>query len=158
MSKEDNGGPIARDVKWIMGTIVATGIGVVLVVSSLTRHEVTHVWRATQDHERRVNDSASGVILEFQRLLRTLQDDRRERMGDIEDGLNGVRRSLDALRDSPHGRAHGLTEILNRIEHELREIRRLVDPDDSAESSVETPDDAAEPSIEQTTGQDPEAR
>ena len=155
MSKEDNGSPIARDVKWIMGTIVATGIGVVLAVSSLTRHEVTHVWRATQDHERRVSDSASTVILELQRLLRTLQDDRRERMGAIEDELNGVRRSLDALRDSPHGRAHGLTELLNRIEHELKEIRRPVDPDDSAESSVETPGDVGGPSTEQATEPDP---
>ena len=50
-----------------------------------------------------------------------------------------------------------LTERLHRIEHDLKEIRRLADPDDSAESPVETLDDVGEPSTEQTTEQVPEA-
>lgn len=186
MGNGDNGGPMARDVKWIIGTIVATGIGVVLVVSSLARHEATHVWRAMEDHERRVNDSANGVIMELQMLLHTLQDDRRERMGDVEDKLSRIRRSLDALRDSSHGTTHGVAERLHRIAHELTEIRRLADPVDFAESSAETlenirqelaeirrrlpdpavstdsstenVDDSGEPSTDQTTEQDPEAR
>ena len=138
MGNENNGGPMARDVKWIIGTIVVTGIGVVLVVSALARHEATHVWREMRDHERRVNDSANSVIMELQLLLHTLRDDHRERMGDIEDRLNGVKRSLDALRDSPQGRAHGMAERLHGIAQELTEIRRLAELGDSAESSAET--------------------
>ena len=138
MGNGNSGGAMGRDVKWIIGTIVATGIGAVLIVNSFARHEASHLQAAMQDQERRINNSASGVIVEFHRLLHTLQDHRRERMGDIEDRLNRVGRSLDALRDSPHGKESGEAKRLGRIAQELKKIRRLIDSDDSAESSAET--------------------
>ena len=120
-----------KETKWLIGSIVAavivTGIGVGAVVSSLVGHQVAHVWNAMRDHEQRVNDSNSRVILELQMLLRPLQDDHREQMGDVEGKLSRIRRSLDALRDSSRGTTHGVVEGLQRIKHELTALSRDIE-------------------------------
>ena len=135
------GSPTERDTKWMIGTIVAaviaTGIGVGVVVSLLAGNETAHVWKALRDHERRVNDSNNAVIMEVRTLLHTLRDDDRDRRGDLEQALNRVRRSLDDLMDSPYGTACRAIMLLHGIERELTEMRRcLSDTDDSAESSA----------------------
>ena len=140
------GSPTERDTKWMIGTIVAaviaTGIGVGVVVSLLAGNETAHVWKALRDHERRVNDSNNAVIMEVRTLRDTLRNDYLEHRSELDETLNGVRQSLDALKDSPYGRARRVAILLRGIERELTEMRRrLPDTEDSAESSAVTPED-----------------
>ena len=142
----DNG--TKRIIGTIVAAIIATGICVGAVVGSLTGRQVSHVSKSLKDHQRRISESNSDVIMEVQRLLGTLQDEynrHREDVEDVEQALNRVRRSLDALNDSPYGTARRRIMLLHKIERELTEVRRrLPDAEDSAESPAGTPDEIQE--------------
>lgn len=124
-----------KDTKWVIGAIIVIGIAVTATVSSLNTHQIGHVWNEFHNHERRVEDSTSNIIIEFQRLFHEIQSDVREDLHDVEDELRMVKQALDALTSSPAVTAHGMAEQLREIQHALRHLKDSLDNGQGAEQS-----------------------
>lgn len=90
---------MSSDIKWVAGTIIATGIGVAVVVGALVGHQVSDVRNELRNHENRVNESNDNVIRELQTLLHPMRTDFREGMHAVEDELKEIKQRLDDLKD-----------------------------------------------------------
>lgn len=105
-------GRLSSDTRWVIGTIVATGIGVAAII-------VVTAWqfnRAAEDmrhHEDRVNASNGEIVMEIRMLVSAMRNDYRERMHGVEDLLREVRTIGQSLEAPEESRMSGTSPTLD---------------------------------------------
>lgn len=97
-----NGVGASRDTWIIVCTIIATGIGIAVIVGTLVGYQIAHVRQEISTHENRVDDLRRSVSIEIQDHLNDIRRDTSRHMDEIKNELMEIKENLQQRRgDNP---------------------------------------------------------